>query len=687
MNIFENRKTRLLAALIITMLLEIFVFNFRHWEGLFYNETPVKDYYATENTRVTGNNALLPENGSSFVCIGIDNIGIQTKNIYINAYYADAKDPSVYVEGNIWPFEKLDTIIYAADSGSGYYRMPERHIVYGAERSHYIKLNTSGVTKNMRIYFNAEYDSPIIIDSISFNKTVPFSVVPLRILCVFSIILACLELKYNKKLFNERVNDSRRQKLITAAVIVFDILICCTLSSANPLFRNTDQMYKDTNFYLVSDYDLLAQAFMSGHLYLEDEPPEALKNMENPYDFSARCNLELSEDEYYKWDVAYFNGKYYIYFGVLPTLIYYLPWRLIFRSAFPTFIGITVNLILIVIFAFLLLKEIMKKWFNDTAFLIYILLSQVLIFSSGTVVSMRSPSFYFMPITMSLALVFMGLWLWIRAMSKMRVSEIAFGSLCMALVALCRPQFLIASFLSIPLFAPTVLRQKKGNKAAAIAAFVIPYIAVAAVTMWYNYARFGSVFDFGANYNLTTNDMTSRGFKPDRIPLGIFAYFFQLPCSVPVFPFIAQTDISCNYMGITITEDMYGGILVTQPILWFIFGLKKAKNILCEKNLYYFALLLPIMAFAVGIADTEMSGILSRYYLDFSYIMLLCAIITALALSETIKTERLITLAVILSLLYDILLFFAMGTAGKTALGTADPTFYYNIVHSIAFWL
>lgn len=49
---------------------------------------------------------------------------------------------------------------------------------------------------------------------------------------------------------------------------------------------------------------------------------------------------------------------------------------------------------------------------------------------------------------------------------------------------------------------------------------ILPYIIVAAGVMYYNAARFGSPFDFGANYNLTFNDMTLRGFRIDRFLYG-----------------------------------------------------------------------------------------------------------------------------------------------------------------------
>ncbi|MCO7109522.1 hypothetical protein NIA69_10595 [Gemmiger formicilis] len=53
--------------------------------------------------------------------------------------------------------------------------------------------------------------------------------------------------------------------------------------------------------------------------------------------------------------------------------------------------------------------------------------------------------------------------------------------------------------------------------------------------MWYNAARFGSPFDFGANYNLTGNDMTQRGFNAVRIGPAVFTSLFELSSWQGVF--------------------------------------------------------------------------------------------------------------------------------------------------------
>ena len=68
-------------------------------------------------------------------------------------------------------------------------------------------------------------------------------------------------------------------------------------------------------------YQELAMAFSEGQLHLLEEPSEELSSMVNPYDYRERKNSEIEV----KWDFAYYDGKYYVYFGVVPCLLFYLP--------------------------------------------------------------------------------------------------------------------------------------------------------------------------------------------------------------------------------------------------------------------------------------------------------------------------------------------------------------------------
>ena len=109
-------------------------------------------------------------------------------------------------------------------------------------------------------------------------------------------------------------------------------------------------------------------------------------------------------------------------------------------------------------------------------------------------------------------------------MIKVNLKLVFLGSLSMALVAGCRPQLLLTSLFCVPIF-KDYLKEKELLKKLMV--FAIPFALVGLSLMYYNYIRFSSPFDFGANYNLTTNDMTLRGFNIDRVFLGIYYMLFK----------------------------------------------------------------------------------------------------------------------------------------------------------------
>ena len=204
----------------------------------------------------------------------------------------------------------------------------------------------------------------------------------------------------------------------------------------------------------------------------------------------------------------------------------------------------------------------------------------------------------------------------------------------MALVAGCRPQLLLCSFFAFLIFKDAIKKKKllsTKSKLTTLCAF-IPYIVVAVALMYYNKSRFGSPFDFGANYNLTGNDMTKRGFNLDRIGLGLFSYLLQPSHLQAKFPLLTGIGVVTNYMGITISEPMFGGALITNPM--FLFGLLsyREKDKIKNKSLVKFSILSIIFAIIIIVADTEMAGILERYFSDFSFLFAFASSIVIFAL-------------------------------------------------------
>lgn len=186
---------------------------------------------------------------------------------------------------------------------------------------------------------------------------------------------------------------------------------------------------------------------MRGELYLEEEPPEWLVKMDNPYDKSARDEFQKATGEEPLFDVAYYDGHYYVYFGVLPVLIFYLPFYLITGANFPTAIGVLICCILFIAGCTALLHRFARFHFKRVSLGLFLLLQIPLIFCSGMLYLAKFPTFYSLPIIMALALVVWGLYFWMRGRTSKRAGKwYLVGSLCMALVVACRPQFLVFRF-------------------------------------------------------------------------------------------------------------------------------------------------------------------------------------------------------------------------------------------------
>lgn len=216
----------------------------------------------------------------------------------------------------------------------------------------------------------------------------------------------------------------------------------------------------------------------------------------------------------------------------------------------------------------------------------------------------------------------------------------------MALVAGCRPQLLVLSLLAFPLFWREYITDKKIFSSKGFVDFVCliaPYVIVAAFIMFYNYSRFGSVVDFGANYNLTLNDMTQRGWIFGRFATAFFAYFIQSPNTDGVFPFIRPVEFNTTYMGQTIKEATFGGILVCCPVLWALFfagPIANARNKLRRtKTVTGVIGVLVISGLVVAMVDAQMAGILERYYADFSFMFLAAAVLLLFVANELLSND------------------------------------------------
>ena len=597
---------------------------------------------------------------------------------------------------------RVKLTLFLTDEGNEYYyATPQRTIYKSVEKSEYININTSGKSEHLMLRFDSEEDV-IKVDSISINNERPFEFSVLRIFFVTAVLFFIYIFKPSSPLYKKELLKHQNLKYnLTVAIITVQCILIVFVGTMNPTFLGmtaTENGFAFTPLPMPNhnQYDELAQAILEGKTYIDNnDVPKSLIDMENPYDTAARSLTSSATGDEYRWDVAYFDAHYYVYFGIVPLLIMYLPFRALFDAPFPSAIGIMIFAMLFTIGVFKLLELICKKHFKKISVGTYLLLSLTFVNCCGTMFLVKRPDFYSVPIMTAMTFVVWGLYCWIKGKDEKKQNLYFFlGSLFSALTVGCRPQFVLICAVAIPVFFKYFFKEKQifnKNGIKNLVALAVPFVIVAAGIMYYNYIRFASPFDFGSAYNLTTNDVTKRGFNMGRTGLGIFTYLFQPPQFTAVFPYIKAAQIETNYIGRTIYEYCFGGLITSLPVLWFIFALPKVKDVLKEKNLFSLVLTLLGVGFALVIADTQAGGLLQRYYSDFGFIFFLASTLVIFALSEkevlresNIKLNSLLFISTILSVVYTIALVFSVA---DVTIDTQNPTLYAKILHLFEFWI
>lgn len=411
--------------------------------------------------------------------------------------------------------------------------------------------------------------------------------------------------------------------------------------------------YMDTN-----QYARLGDALIQGSLSLDLPVPDALAELENPYDFESRYVASNGGENPMYWDHAFYEGKYYCYFGVVPAVLLYVPYQLLTGDWLSTPLAVAVLGIGFIVGASLLVFRISKRYFRDSATTTTTVLALLFVVGGSNVAYLGYvPRFYSVPILASMMFTMLGLWFWIGARrdsggslatavndrpseSALSLWHLAAGSACMALNFGCRPQFMLACFLAFPIFwreitEERLLFSRKGLKATCAA--LLPFVVVLAPLLWYNYARFGSVFDFGSNYNLTGFDMPEYHQSWRLTPTLLYFYLLQPFDLSSQFPFVEPTDLTYP-IGWAPTEPMFGGYFWLVPVALLVFLLPSVRKFLRQRGLWVQCLFMLAFAAIVLLVDTRTAGVTQRYFSDFGWYLMLVAAYVFFALQAQRKS-------------------------------------------------
>ena len=299
------------------------------------------------------------------------------------------------------------------------------------------------------------------------------------------------------------------------------------------------------NLYYTSYYDQLATAFRHGQLSLEAQPDPALLALTDPYKPALRKNIP------YLLDMSLYRGRYYVYFGPTPALL-----LVVAKTVLPGTIG---DQYLVLAFAsgillaeLLFLIRLWQRFFSDISAGIVACSLLVIGLISPFAWLMREANIYNAAILGGQFFFLAGLYAAFDALNKTSISGwrlFLAGVLWAAAVGSRITQILPVGFVTIMILLELIKKYRRPRLASMgirpLLGILLPLALGLAALGWYNWARFGSVFETGLNYQLgglPLQKWEELKFSPIYAFQNLYNYILNPPKLTATFPYIVADD-------------------------------------------------------------------------------------------------------------------------------------------------
>lgn len=556
------------------------------------------------------------------------NIPVGTVNFDFEASNSAIKDISIDIKD---------------DTHSNAYRgsVALARIIRGDERSKSIVCNFSGKVHSMCFRIYPSDGEIITLKSITLNApiNVRFSLVRMAVLLILYFSTAMLM----NSLWGKKTIEENKRSLSMCAYCITAVLVAFALFIAD-LGRYGDPEHSLKKDFTETGGNQITQeivdAFEDGRTYINDSPSEELLALENPYDWSQRDGMA------YPWDHLLYDGKIYSYYGIAPVIVLFLPYHKLTGYYFPTVWAVWIFGCLGMLFLTKLYLYFMRRFFPkmQTSPVICGLVIMQLI--SGIWFCFCNPLFYEIAQISGFVCLTSGAYFLLSANvlgkeGKISLWRLALSATCMSLGVLSRPTLAVycvaAMFFlwfGLKKYMSANEKNKKSSAAKFIACSLLPYVLLGGLQMWYNYARFGSPFDFGIQYSLTINDFTQSQFHWHFVLITLYNYIMAIPDFVMDYPFFDCSPVETFYPQgyyFVATYTAFGLLWKALPLFSYARGVQAYRQSDSPQKRQYTMLLLIvciICPFIVMFSVWE-SGYGARYCVDFAWQMLIGALVIA----------------------------------------------------------
>lgn len=383
-------------------------------------------------------------------------------------------------------------------------------------------------------------------------------------------------------------------------------------------------------------YNLQTDGFLKGQLALDAKVDPFLLTLKNPWDPVARGPHGLH-------DASYFNGQYHMYFGVTPVVAFFLPFRLLSGVNVSETTGILVFGWVGFLAAASLFWQLRWRYFPSVSGFWFLCGVIALGLANMLPTLLRRAGIWEVPITAAYAFASVAmLFLYQGFHYRRRWLHWALASFFLGMAIGARPVYLFgAAALLTPFlylwrnYTGTVAFWRTTEFRRAAAALFLPIMAVGLGLAAYNFARFGSITEFGQRYQMAGEDVTKLQLFSWSYPLyGLRLYLWEPATWSRYFPFVNVINpppAPAGHFGI---EDPFG-ILPNIPyvVLALACCFLPAGQLAAGDRfrLRVFCGALAILTVLTLLTVVSFGGVTNRYMVDFVPGIILLASVGLLA--------------------------------------------------------
>ncbi len=393
-------------------------------------------------------------------------------------------------------------------------------------------------------------------------------------------------------------------------------------------------------------YNLLVDGFADGHLYMKAEPDPRLL---------ALPPAERPGSAPFMLDASLYKDRYYLYFGVSPVMTSYLPYAVLTGHDLPEAWAAVLFMLAGFGLASAWWWEARRQFFPQLGG-VWVVLGVVALGLCTTAPSaLRRPMFYEVAIGAGYAFSMLALWAatraWLRP--RQRFWWLVLAGVAVGLAVGSRANLAPAGLLLL-LAAAAGLAWRGAVPGARARLFALALLAagggagaVGAGLAGYNYARFGSVTEFGHNHQLGTNP--TQMFRGENLRYNLSLYYLKPPALNGYFPFVAPAEEGLkpkDYVGREHVHGQWPWTLVAAVAAGCALALWGRRG-----GEWGGVWALAVLVFGVNLVVVGLTGVRSnRYMLDFHPALVLATLVPlGVALAQRGRWSR--ALGVVVALL------------------------------------